>query len=179
MTADTRTICAVRRARPVVHLLAGLPGSGKTTYARELEASGVARVSVDEQMLARYGQIGIDYRVEDHGDLLAPVVTWARERVVGTVSTGASVVLDHGLGTCKDRDAFKLLALRNGADWELAHFRVAISVLLDRLDERARHAPSASMHITPEMLRYLASVYEEPNGEGERLIDTEATGLER
>ena len=35
------------------------------------------------------------------------------------------------------------------------------------------------MHITPEMLRYLASVYEEPNGEGERLIDTEATGLER
>ena len=163
----------------MLHLLAGLPGSGKTTYARKLEQRGVTRVSIDEQMLARHGQIGIDYRVKDHVDLLGPVLAWAHQRIVATIGTGASVVLDHGLGTRRDRDEHKHLALQNDADWELVHFRVDVSVLLDRLDERARRSRPTSMRITPEMLRYLASVYEEPNGEGERLIDSEPASPER
>ena len=65
------------------------------------------------------------------------------------------------------------------AQWELVHFRVEVSVLLDRLDERERRSRRTSMRITPKMLRYLASVYEEPNGEGERLIDSEPASPER
>lgn len=46
---------------PVVHLPAGLTGSGKTTYARRLEAEGVLRLSVDEEVFARHGRYGVDY----------------------------------------------------------------------------------------------------------------------
>ena len=35
---------------PVVYLLCGLTGSGKTTYARQLEAAGAVRLSVDEEV---------------------------------------------------------------------------------------------------------------------------------
>lgn len=168
----------VGQARPIVHLLAGLPGSGKTTYALTLEQRGLTRVSVDERMLALHGQIGIDHLIDEHVDLLGPVLAWAEEQIVDLVGGGTSVVLDHGLGSRRDRDRFKLLAQRSGADWELAHFRADVSVLLDRLDRRAQRLRPASMKITPEMLRYLASVYEEPSGEGEQLIDDGTIGAE-
>src|SRR5215207_8258600 len=46
---------------PVVYLLCGLTGSGKTTYARQLEAAGAVRLSVDEEVFARHGRYGVDY----------------------------------------------------------------------------------------------------------------------
>ena len=45
---------------PVVYLLCGLTGSGKTTYARQLEAAGAVRLSVDEEVYARHGRYGVD-----------------------------------------------------------------------------------------------------------------------
>ena len=47
--------------RPVVYLLCGFVGSGKTTYARELERSGIVRLSIDELVFARHGRHGVDY----------------------------------------------------------------------------------------------------------------------
>ncbi|MFF2929118.1 AAA family ATPase [Streptomyces mirabilis] len=35
---------------PVVYLLVGLTGSGKTTYAKRLEPTGAIRLSVDEMV---------------------------------------------------------------------------------------------------------------------------------
>jgi predicted kinase len=160
----------VSSSRPLLYLLAGLPGTGKSTYARALEATGVARVSVDEEMLARHGQIGVDHRVEDHGELLGPVVDWARECTVELLCSGTSVVFDHGLGTREQRDDFKRLADDHGARWQLLHFRVEKDELLGRLAARANDESDRSMRITPKMLRYLSSVYEEPTHEGELLI---------
>ena len=161
---------AVSSSRPLLYLLAGLPGTGKSTYARALEATGVARVSADEEMLARHGQIGVDHRVEDHAELLGPVVDWARERTVELLCSGTSVVFDHGLGTREQRDDFKRLADDHGARWQLLHFRVGKDELLGRLAARQMTNPDSSMRITPKMLHYLSSVYEEPTHEGELLI---------
>lgn len=53
---------AGRESGPVVYLLVGLTGSGKTTYARRrLESAGAARLSVDERVHARHGRYRVDY----------------------------------------------------------------------------------------------------------------------
>jgi hypothetical protein len=44
------------RMPAVVYLLCGLTGSGKTTYARRLEAGGAVRLSVDELPMAGNGE---------------------------------------------------------------------------------------------------------------------------
>lgn len=44
------------RERGLVVLMCGLPGSGKSTYARALEGRGFTRLSIDEVVWARIGR---------------------------------------------------------------------------------------------------------------------------
>jgi predicted kinase len=155
---------------PTLHLLAGLPGSGKTTHARGLERIGVVRVSIDEQMIAQHGRLGVDYDFKDHDTLLVPAVEWAKARIQEILNGGASVTLDHGLGTRGEREEFKQLATSARANWSLISFVAGVPELLRRLDERERREPHKSMPITPEILSYLASVYEPPSNEGEQIF---------
>lgn len=60
-------------AEPVVFLLVGLTGSGKTTYARRrLELGGAVRLSVDERVHARHGRYGVDCPEREYFGLGCP-----------------------------------------------------------------------------------------------------------
>lgn len=101
--------------RPVVYLLAGLTGSGKTTYAHELEAEGVLRLSVDEEVFARHGRHGIDYPEHEYPERERPVIRDVQKRLAEAVRAGQAVVLDYGLWLRSERDAYKNLSKRQAA----------------------------------------------------------------
>ncbi|MEV7215990.1 AAA family ATPase [Kitasatospora cineracea] len=93
------------RRTPTVHLLVGLTGSGKTTYAtRVLEPAGAVRLSVDELLHARHGRYGVDYPEDRYFELEAPVLAEVRARLAELVSAGRDVVLDHGLWLQRDHE---------------------------------------------------------------------------
>ncbi|CCH27606.1 ATP-binding protein [Actinosynnema sp. NPDC047251] len=144
-------------ARPLVHLLVGLPGSGKTTFARSL---GVVRLSVDERMAARHGRLDKDYPAADHLALLGPVVAEVRAELVGHVRAGRDVVLDHGLGRRAERDDYKRLVAEAGGTWRLVHLAVPHDELLRRLTSRNQD-PEAG-RITPAVLAWIAARSEDP-----------------
>ncbi|MBE1462644.1 AAA family ATPase [Kibdelosporangium phytohabitans] len=156
---------------PTVYLLAGLPGSGKTTYANTLRRRGVVRLSVDEQVIAAHGRLGKDYPETEHLALLRPITDAVRRQLATLVQNGQSVVLDHGLGTKAERDAYKDLVTRHGGRWRLIHFPVARAELLRRLAVRNDDAESGL--ISPEVLDWIAEHSEEPVGEGEELPDSD------
>jgi predicted kinase len=95
---------------PLVYLLAGLTGSGKTTFAKDLEAAGVVRLSVDEEVFARHGRHGIDYPEREYPARERPVVEHTRQRLVELIQAGHSVVLDYGLWRRRDANALTITA---------------------------------------------------------------------
>jgi predicted kinase len=155
----------MRDETPTVYLLAGLPGSGKTTYAKALESEGVVRLAVDEAIQARHGTFGVDYPSEEHFDHLASVLKEIDKQLIDHVEAGRDVVLDHGLGQRDERDFYKRLVEEHGGQWCLIHFSVDHTELIRRLERR--NTRSYTPTITPAMLEWMASVSQDPQGEGE------------
>jgi predicted kinase len=132
----------MRDDTPTVYLLAGLPGSGKTTYAKALESEGVVRLGVDDEIRARHGLFGVDYPVEEHLGFLAGVLEDVNQQLIEHVEAGHDVVLDHGLGQRDERDSYKRLVEEHGGQWCLIHFTVDHTELIRRLEIRnARPGP--------------------------------------
>jgi len=158
---------------PVVYLLVGLTGSGKTTYAQQLvEREDVIRLSVDELLAERHGRYGIDYPEPQHGELEAPIVAEVTERMVELARAGQSVVLDHGLWLKHEREAYKKLVTDAGGRWRLLYFQATREVLLARLAERNARAETdgATLLITPSALDDFFGRFDVPSGEGEEIL---------
>lgn len=160
-----------REGVPVVFLLVGLTGSGKTTYSRErLEPAGAVRLSVDEVVHDRHGRYGVDYPENTYFEKEAPVVAELQEQLVRLVAEGRDVVWDHGLWPRKHREEMKQLVERAGARWRLLYFPVERAELLRRLEERNQRADANSLFVSTEALDDFFARFEAPQGEGEEIV---------
>jgi predicted kinase len=155
---------------PVVYLLCGLTGSGKTTYAKRLEAAGAVRLTVDEEVHARHGRYGVDYPASEYFDRERPVVEELRRRLVELVESGRDVVYDHGMWRRSDREAYKRLVEEHGGRWRLLYLKVDREVLLQRLADRNRRGDANAMPLLPADLEDFIARFDEPEGEGEELV---------
>jgi predicted kinase len=156
--------------RPLVYLLAGLTGSGKTTYARTLEAGGIVRLSVDEEVFARHGRYGIDYPDHEYPARERPVVDDIRQHMVELVQAGQSVVLDYGLWRRTERDDYKRLVEKAGGRWRLLYFPVERDELQRRLAERNRLVDPNALTVTHAALDEFIGRFEPPVDEDEEII---------
>jgi len=159
------------QARSVVVLLCGVAGSGKTTYAQELELEGYIRLSIDEEVWARFGRYGIDYDPADYCRLSALAEDLLRERLVTLVGEGRDVVVDFSFWQRASRDRYKRLVEAAGGTWRLIYLQVDPVVLRLRLDNRAdRFDANAAFPITRDILAGYLARFEEPQGEGEEVL---------
>jgi predicted kinase len=156
----------------VVYLLVGLTGAGKTTYVRKVLApAGVIRLSVDEEVFARHGRYGVDYPELEYFEREAPVVAWVRDRVVESVRSGCSVVVDYGLWRRAERDDWKQLVESAGGRWRLLYFPVPREELLRRLNERNREEHANALVVTESALDDFYARFEPPSDEGEQVVE--------
>ncbi len=128
-------------------LLAGVSGSGKTTFARTLEARGFVRLSIDEVVWGRGGDWAAEApRAEDE---LVGVL-------VAHLTAGRDVVLDYPLCQRAARDRYRGLAADLGATTELFWFEAPREVLHARVAARASSPGPNAFPASPEQLdRYL------------------------
>jgi predicted kinase len=158
--------------RPAVVLTCGIAGSGKTTYAQRLEREGYVRLSVDEEIWRRFGRYGVDYPGDRYPVLQRRTEDALRQSLVRLVGQGRNVVVDLSLRRRSLRDEYKALVESAGGRWRLVYLRASPELLRQRLAARNdRRDANAAFPITGEILqRYLAG-FEEPQGEGEEIIE--------
>ena len=147
-----------------LHLMIGLPGSGKTTRAKELEMEKhVLRLTPDEWQSFLFGHdIGEEAHDERHTRI--EQIMWSVAARV--LQFGTDVILDFGCWAQSERDEFRRKAHDLGAGFKLHYMDVPLEELQRRLAERNRAAgEGAVFYVSEADLKSWASLFEVPTEE--------------
>jgi len=146
-----------------LHLICGLPCSGKTTLAKALERELPAlRLCPDEWIARLYGT-----------DISSAALALARDPIeqalwdlAGRVLVlGVDVILEYGFWSRDERESFRGRAAELGARSELYYTEVSEGELLNRLARRNADLPEETFRIDEERLREWVRLFEAPDAD--------------
>ncbi len=149
------------RTGPRLIIVCGLPGSGKTTLAKELEFSLRAiRFSPDEWMDA----LSLDvYDEERRGKIEALQWNFAQK----LLALDLTVIIEWGTWGRSERDTLRLGARALGAAVELHYLAAPADVLFDRIQRRRLENPP----IKRDALSRWCEMFQVPTPEEMALFD--------
>ncbi|MFH8695197.1 AAA family ATPase [Streptomyces chartreusis] len=122
--------------QPFCVLMAGLPGSGKTTLSRALTDRGFIRLCPDEEMFRRHGVYGVDFPRGVFPTLERPVLEDVAVDLREQLKAGHDVVVDHGFWTPEDRAKWRAIATDAGAVPVLVYLAASHDDLWARISKR-------------------------------------------
>ncbi|PAE31571.1 AAA family ATPase [Bacillus sp. 7884-1] len=166
---------------PLVVMMCGVAGSGKTTFAQQLEKEGFVRLSIDEEIWATNGRYGIDLPVEKYEKYKEDAERKLRnqlvkliqdKQLVKLIQDKQRVVVDFSFWQRSRRNQYKQLIEEAGGKWKLIYLKVHPNVLRKRLKIRSqRFDANAAFTITEEIITSFLRGFEAPIGEGEIVIE--------
>jgi len=143
-----------------LHLMVGLPCSGKTTRARKLEIERSAlRLTPDEWQLRLFGQ---DAEEPEHDARHTLIETLLWEMASRALTLGTNVILDYGFWAREEREDFRSRARQLGASSEVHFLDVPPEELFRRLAQRNAQRSSTSFYIPEEMMRPWIALFQKP-----------------
>ena len=154
----------------IVHLLHGLPGSGKTTFARQIEKErGAISLKHDEYMTTLFGNNPPADQFDEMSERIHKLI-WALTKKL--VDHEVEVILDHGFWTRKSRDHARKRVETMGAIPRFYRMICPDSVADARVLERSRDLRNGVLQIDQNALELFRSQFE-PMSEDEDFIDVE------
>ncbi len=155
-----------------VHLLCGLPGTGKSTFARDLETQTRAvTLNHDVWLVGMFGPNAPD-DFEKHRLTVLRLLWELSERLV---SIGVDVILDLGLWHRFERDDFRNRAAAVNAPCKLYFVTCSRDLQSQRIEKRNSQVKDQNTIITPSMLAAFCLQFEEPTPDEDAiLISTDA-----
>ncbi len=142
--------------RPTLFLTVGLPGTGKTTEARRIEAEEKAlRLTKDEWVQALFGLANPPSASDVIEGRLIEIGLRALE-------LGINVVIDFGLWSRDERSALRQAAVDLGAAVEMHYCELTPAEQRRRLDRRQAEDPHKTWHMSDEELATWAAIIDVP-----------------
>ena len=146
-----------------LHLICGLPCTGKTTLARRLEHDLPALYLAPDHWHIHLFGMDADHPEHDtrHGSVEA--LQW--EVAERALLLGMDVILDNGFWSRSEREEYRAKAERAGAASQLYYLDATYETLRERLRVRNADLPSDTFNVMPEMLQEWSLIFEPPNAE--------------
>ena len=146
-----------------LHLMVGLPCSGKTTLARKLEIEYSAlRLTPDEWQLRLFGQ---DAEEPEHDVRHALIEKMLWEQAARLLVLNTNVILDFGFWAREEREDFRSRARQLGAGSEIHFLDVPEAELLRRLAARNAQQTPGSFHIPADMMKPWIAFFQKPTAD--------------
>jgi predicted kinase len=142
---------------PTLYVMIGLPGVGKTTRARQIEATvGAVRLMPDDWMIPLFGEP----EAGGKRDVLEGLLVSLAERLL---RLGVDVVLDFGVWARDERNALRDLAGTAGARCELLFLDVSAEERSRRMEARQAVAPETTFPMSGADLDHYRTLFEAPD----------------
>ncbi len=153
-----------------LHLIVGLPCSGKTTLARQLETRYSAlRLTTDEWHVRLFGQ---DYgenmtQSEEaaHNSRHESVESIMWDVAARVLVLGVDVILDFGCWVRSQRDEFRSRAKQLGVDFRIHFSDASEEELFERLKARNKMQREGTFFIPEAKLKEWMQIFEPPSSE--------------
>ena len=143
-----------------LHLMVGLPCSGKTTLAQKLEQELPAlRLTLDEWHIHLFGQDAEEPEHDARHRLIEALLWKIASRAL---ELGTNVILDYGLWAREEREEYRLRAKQLGASSEVHYLDVPDEELLRRLEKRNSQPSQQSFLISMEAMRPWIAFFQKP-----------------
>lgn len=144
---------------PTLHLICGLPGSGKTTLAHRLERELPAlRLTPDEWMARIVG--------DGHDEAARASVEAVQEDLAHrAMELGLDVILENGFWSKSERDGYRARAKAQGFGAKVHFLNVPVEELWRRLEQRNASLPPNTFRVTKEQLESWCRMFQAPTPE--------------
>ena len=143
-----------------LHLMVGLPCSGKTTLAQKLEHDLPAfRLNLDEWHIRLFGQDTEEPEHDARHSLIEAILWNIASR---TLELGTNVILDYGFWAREEREDYRLRAKQLGASSEVHYLDVPEDELLRRLEKRNSRPAQESFLISEEAMKPWIAFFQKP-----------------
>ncbi len=143
-----------------LHLMVGLPCSGKTTLAKKLENELPAlRLTTDEWHIRLFGQ---DAKEPEHDARHSIIEAMLWNIASRSLELGTNVILDFGFWAREEREDYRLRAKQLGASSEVHYLDVSADELLRRLEERNLRPSQESFLISKEAMKPWIAFFQQP-----------------
>ncbi len=130
-----------------LYLMVGLPCSGKTTRAKELEDQYSAiRLTPDELHVRLFGQDPVDPEHDRRHGIIESMMWQIARRAL---SLGTNIIMDYGFWAKEEREYFRSQAREIGARSEIIYMDVNEEELLRRIRIRNGNLTD-TVHYIPE-----------------------------
>jgi predicted kinase len=143
-----------------LHLMVGLPCSGKTTLAKKLEYEQSAlRLTPDEWQVPLFGQDAEEPEHDARHSLIESMLWNIASRAL---ELGTNVILDFGFWAREEREDYRSRAKQLGASSEVHFLDVSADELMQRLTARNSRPSQAYFHISEEMMKPWLTFFQRP-----------------
>jgi len=158
---------------PTLHLICGLPCSGKTTYATGVRAdSNCALFSLDRWLITAFGRYdiaAIGHEEHTRRVLACRALIW--DSASELLRRAIDVVLDDGFFLRHHRVRHVSLAAAVGAMTRIHYVDTPLHIIRARLEYRNAHLPAFNFRIDPGSLAAFSTIFEIPAAsEGAELV---------
>jgi predicted kinase len=144
-----------------LYLMVGLPCSGKTTRAKELENELFAlRLTPDEWHISLFGH---DVYEPEHDKRHALIEDLLWQIAARALSLGTNVILDFGFWAKEERDDYRLRASRLGARSEIIFMDVDEDELMKRVRIRNENLTNSIAYIGEELMMSWIRFFQKPD----------------